>query len=156
LYARGTGELLNRQKSLQLTNPRDTCAGFVFFALLDLQRGKSVRSVGPMKTKNLADLYCSNPRKACQLALRRTAKLPERDRLDAINKLLGLYGTEAIRGEWQNGYWGDIVAVYCNTGDTYDTTVLQIRGEHSFYSSRFIVSSWGDWVERNEKRYAIQ
>jgi hypothetical protein len=109
-----------------------------------------------MKTESLSDLYCSNPRKACQLALRRTVNVPERDRLEAINKLLGLHGTEAIRGEWQNGYWGDIVACYCNTGDSYKTTVLQVRGDCSFSSSRFVVSTMGDWVERNEKRYAIQ
>ena len=93
--------------------------------------------------------------KACRLALRRTVKVPENDRLEAINKLLGLHGTEAIRGEWQNGYWCDIVAAYCNTGDTYALTVIQVRGEYSFQSSRFIISTMGDFVERNEKRLAI-
>ncbi len=110
-----------------------------------------------MKTKeNLEDLYKINPLKACRLALRRTSSLPENDRLEAINKLLGMYGTEAIRGEWQNGYWCNIVAVYCNTGDTYALTVIQVRGECRFNNSRFIVSSWGDWVERNEKLCAAQ
>jgi hypothetical protein len=105
--------------------------------------------------KSLETLYSQNPVKACRLALRQTARLPENDRLEAIDKLLGTFGTEAIRGDWQNGYWCDIVACYCNTGDSYATTVIQVRGEHSFQSSRFIVSSWGDWVERNEKRYSI-
>lgn len=104
---------------------------------------------------NLSDLYQSNPLKACRLALRRTACLPENDRLEAIDKLLGTYGTEAIRGEWQNGYWCDIVAVYCNTGDTYALTVIQVRGESSYSYSRFIVSTMGDFVERNEKRLGI-
>lgn len=111
-----------------------------------------------MKTQsnsNLAELYRTDPRKACQLALRRTRKISEKNRLEVIDKLLGTYGTEAIRGEWQNGYWCDIVACYCNTGDTYAVTVMQIRGEYSFQSSRFIISSWGDWVERNQKRLAI-
>ena len=109
-----------------------------------------------MKPKqNLADLYRTDSAKACRLALRRTARLPENERLEAINKLLETYGVEAIRGEWQNGYWCDIVACYCNTGDTYDLTVLQVRGETSFDNSRFIVSSWGDWVERNQDKYAI-
>lgn len=104
---------------------------------------------------NLPDLYRTNPRKACQLALRRTAHLPERDRIDAINRLLDMHGTEAIRGDWQNGCWGDIVAVYCNTGDTYALTVFQVRGDWSGARSRFIVTTWGDWVERNAKRYGI-
>lgn len=104
---------------------------------------------------NLSDLYASDPLKACRLALRRTASLPENDRLEAINKLLGTHGTEAIRGDWQNGYWCDIVAVYCNTGDTYALTVIQVRGESRYCSSRFIVSTLGDFVERNEKRLGI-
>lgn len=114
-----------------------------------------------MKKQNLADLYRSDPLRACRLALRRTAKLPDhsrepgRDRIDVINRLLGNCGTEAIRGEWQNGYWGNTVAVYSNTGDSYALTVIQIRGDWSGARSRFIVSSWGDWVERNEKRYGI-
>lgn len=107
-----------------------------------------------MKT-NLSDLYSQNPRKACQLALRRTVNVPEQDRLEAINDLLGLFGTEAIRGDWQNGYWCDIAAVYCNTGDTYGTTVIQIRPDWSGGRSRFIVSTMGDFVERNEKRLGL-
>ena len=67
-----------------------------------------------------------------------------------------MHGTEAIRGEWQNGYWCDIVAVYCNAGDTYDTTVIQVRGESSHLASRFLVESFGDWVEKNSKKYGIQ
>ena len=104
---------------------------------------------------NLSDLYASDPLKACRLALRRTASLPENDRLEAISKLLGIHGTEAIRGDWQNGYWCDIVAAYCNTGDTYALTVIQVRGESRYCSSRFIVSTVGDFVERNEKRLGI-
>lgn len=107
-----------------------------------------------MKT-NLSDLYCSNPLKACQLALRRTASVPAKTRLEVINRLLGMHGTEAIRGEWQNGYWCDIVAAYVNAGDTYALTVIQVRGDWSGAPSRFIVSSVGDFVERNEKRLAI-
>lgn len=106
--------------------------------------------------QNLSALYRSNPRKACGLALRRTAGVRWQDRLEAINKLLGTFGTEAIRGDWQNGYWCDIVAAYCNAGDTYALTVIHVRGEGSWNEQgRFIISSWGDWVERNEKRYAI-
>jgi hypothetical protein len=112
-----------------------------------------------MKTQTetkLGDLYKSDPVSACRKALRLTANIPENDRLEAINSLLEMYGTEAIRGDWQNGYWCDIVAAYCNAGDTYCITVIQVRGESSFNSSRFIVSSWGDWVEKNQTKYGIQ
>lgn len=104
----------------------------------------------------LEDAYRENPVKACRKALRMTAKLPERDRLAAIDKLLGTYGTEAIRGDWQNGYWCDIVAAYCNTGDTYGTTVIHVRGEFSGCRGRFFVSTMGDFVERNSEKYGIQ
>lgn len=104
---------------------------------------------------NLSELYGSNPVKACQLALRRTRNVPSRDRLEAINTLLGLHGTEAIRGDWQNGYWCDIVAAYCNTGDTYGVTVLHVRGDWSGHPGSFIVGTMGDFVERNQEKYSI-
>jgi hypothetical protein len=114
-----------------------------------------------MKT-NLIELYKTNLAKACKLALARTVRLPDRgnanteeQRIEAINRLLGTFGTEAIRGDWQNGYWGDIVAVYCNTGETYALTVIQLRGDWSGAHSRFFVSSVGDFVERNEKLYGL-
>lgn len=109
------------------------------------------------ENQNLSDLYRQDPVKACRLALRRTANVDWRNRLEAIDKLLGTFGTEAIRGDWQNGYWCDIVAAYCNTGDTYALTVLHVRGDNSWNEQgRFIVSSWGDWVEKNQEKYAIQ
>lgn len=105
----------------------------------------------------LEDLYRQDPVKACRRALRLTVNIPWKERLEAIDKLLGTCGTEAIRGEWQNGYWCDIVATYCNTGDTYALTVIHVRGDGSWNEpGRFIVSSWGDWVERNERRYGLQ
>lgn len=108
-----------------------------------------------MNAQEIQDLYRSNPVAACRAALKATRNVPENDRMEAIDKLLGNFGVEAIRGEWQNGYWCDIVAVYSNTGDTYATTVMQVRGEYSFQSSRFIVTSWGDWVEKNSEKYSI-
>ena len=71
------------------------------------------------------------------------------------NAILGTHGTEAIRGEWQNGYWCDIVAAYCNTGDTYALTVMHVRGEFSNETGKFIVSSWGDWVEKHGQRLEV-
>lgn len=112
-----------------------------------------------MKQKHTAetiqDTYRNNPRKACQIALRQTRDMDGETRMEAIDKLLGNHGVEAIRGEWQNGYWCDIVATYSNTGDTYALTVMCIRPDYSFGRARFIISSWGDWVEANQEKYAI-
>jgi len=107
------------------------------------------------QTQNLSDLYASDPVKACRLALRRTVNVRWQDRLEAIDKLLGTYGTESIQGDWQNGYWCDIVAAYCNTGDTYAVTVIHTRTGSCWEQGRFIVSTMGDFVERNDRKYSI-
>ncbi len=104
----------------------------------------------------LEDDYSRDPVKACRRALSLTRDVSENDRLEVCNALLGMHGTEAIRGEWQNGYWCDIVAAYCNAGDAYDITIMQIRPECSFRASRFIVSSYGDWIERNGEKMGVQ
>jgi hypothetical protein len=101
---------------------------------------------------SIEDLYRTDPLKACRLALSRTVNVNPKKRLERIDKLLGTCGTEAIRGEWQNGYWCDIVATYCNTGDSYKLTVMHIRGDYSGHPGHFRVTTVGDWVERNEKR----
>lgn len=66
--------------------------------------------------------------------------------MEALNEVLDCHGVEAIRseGEWDR-YYGDVVAVYLNTGDTYCTTVLlDTEGE-------FHVTSYGDWLEAFEQ-----
>jgi hypothetical protein len=61
-------------------------------------------------------------------------------RMDAIDTILGTHGVERIdRGH--NAKSPTIV--YCNAGDTYDTTVLKVNG-------RFRVGCWGDIVERGQ------
>ena len=118
---------------------------------------KKFRKDFPMRNKDpyLDDIYREDPAKACQLALRRTAKVPWKERMGEIDTLLKGYGIEGINGEWQNGYWCNVVAEYVNMGDTYATTVIQVRGDWSGARSRFIVSSFGDWVEKNQKKYSI-
>jgi len=67
--------------------------------------------------------------------------------LPAVTALLDLHGVEAIRveGEWLDNYHGDIVASYCNTGDTYAETVLL---DHE--TGEFVLTSWGDFLENWE------
>lgn len=107
------------------------------------------------QTATLSDLYAADPAKACRMALSQTRHIGWKHRLEAINTLLGMYGTEAIRGKWQNGYWCDIVAAYCNTGDSYSLTVIHVRGNGWDSQGRFIVSSCGDWIERNGAKLGI-
>lgn len=59
----------------------------------------------------------------------------------AIDEILGNYGTEALTGNWQNGYWCDIVAVYSNNGDSYAPTLVYHR-DHGF-----MVCGWADIIE---------
>lgn len=102
------------------------------------------------------DLYKKNPAVACKSAIAKTRQVPMKDRMEAINKLLHGYGVEAIRGEWQNGYWCDIVATYVNMGDTYDTTVMMVRGKSRMDNAKIIVTSYGDWIEQYGEKYGIQ
>ena len=67
--------------------------------------------------------------------------------LKACNEALETHGIESItptEGEHISMYWGNCVASYCNTGDTYCPTVLYDTKAGFF---RFI--SWGDFIEKN-------
>jgi len=69
--------------------------------------------------------------------------------LDAVNEAIDGFGVEAIRSEkaWDN-YYGDSVAFYVNTGDTYSASVVYDIGKDQLY-----VTDYGEWVERNEKLF---
>ncbi len=73
--------------------------------------------------------------------------LPAKDRkLSALNELLGMHGVEPIRSEgaWDN-YYGDCVAEYLNTGDSYAATVLL---DHQ--RGKWMLTTYGDYVEAME------
>lgn len=65
--------------------------------------------------------------------------------LEYCDRLLGTYGIEAIRveGHYTSKYWQDAVALYLNTGETYQATLIADVEEHEF-----ILSSYGDFVEQ--------
>jgi hypothetical protein len=65
--------------------------------------------------------------------------------LACLNELLGGFGVEPIWGN--DPYWPE--AEYINTGDTYSLTIL-------FNGTSFMVTAWGDWFERNEKRLSLR
>lgn len=60
--------------------------------------------------------------------------------MEAANELLGGYGVEAVEGED-----GNVLFTYVNMGDTYVLTLVRHGG-------RYLVTSWGDLVERLERR----
>jgi hypothetical protein len=66
--------------------------------------------------------------------------------MNAINETIETCGVEAIESEkiWIDSYHHNIVAVYCNTGDSYCPTVLL---DHR--SMQYRITSWADFVERN-------
>jgi hypothetical protein len=70
--------------------------------------------------------------------------------MDEANRLIGGHGVEAIRieGAHVDNYHFDIVATYVNMGDPYVATLL-----HESETGRFLLTTWGDWVEANERNY---
>jgi len=61
----------------------------------------------------------------------------------ALNEVLDGWGIEAIWGV-EDELWP--IAVYINMGDTYNTTLL-----YDYRSQTWRVTTWGDFVEKNEK-----
>lgn len=73
--------------------------------------------------------------------------LPAKDcKLSALNELLGMFGAEAVREEcaWDR-YYGDCVAEYLNTGDSYAATLVL---DHQ--RGKWLLTTWGDFVESRE------
>lgn len=62
--------------------------------------------------------------------------------LQAADKMMNGHGVERI-----SGVGGGLM--YVNMGDTYDTTLI-----YDYKTNRFVVSSWGDIVERQPRRFA--
>jgi hypothetical protein len=72
------------------------------------------------------------------------------DALEAANKILEGHGVEAIRGDWHDNYYCDIVGLYVNMGDPYIPTVYVDCVERSIN-----VGDWGYFVETYSKKYGI-
>jgi len=71
--------------------------------------------------------------------------------LEEVDKIIGGHGIEAIRGEsYRGGYYGDIVGLYVNMGDTYNATVV-----YDTETGEFELTTWGDWVEQHQDEYEI-
>jgi len=68
-------------------------------------------------------------------------------RMKALDAILKTYGTEAI---WGNSATQP-VAEYCNTGDSYGSTVL-----YDYSRGRYLLTTWGDWVEQFGDKLGVQ
>ena len=68
--------------------------------------------------------------------------------MEAINEILGGYGVEQITDSQWDNYWCDGGLLYVNLGGTYTETIC-----YDTRKNKWIVSSWGNIIERNEKRF---
>jgi predicted RNase H-like nuclease len=106
---------------------------------VDMVKAKKLRWI--MQQNDMEEIYGAFP------------DLPERGMvadlaMEAINVVLETYGVESLRdANYWDSYYCDHVAIYANMGDTYDTTILYDRD-----NGRFIVTSYGDWIETEERR----
>lgn len=62
----------------------------------------------------------------------------------ALNEILDGYGVEVISEDTSNL---EVHAEYINLGDTYTTTLL-----YDYTRQKWFVTSWGDWVEYQERQ----
>ena len=70
--------------------------------------------------------------------------------LKIANDIIKGYGVEAINNEngYQvNRYYQNIIGLYINKGDTYDTTIL-----YDTEKEVFMILSWGGWYEDWENK----
>lgn len=70
--------------------------------------------------------------------------------LKEVNDFINGFGVESVTAEdYQvDNYYYNIIALYINMGDTYDTTIV-----YDTENNEFEVSSWGDWFERWESEH---
>jgi len=75
--------------------------------------------------------------------------------MDVANLYMDQCGVEALKDEraWINHYYGNIIALYVNTGETYDMTLL-----YDTENQEFLLTSWGDFYENweSENRESIE
>ena len=71
--------------------------------------------------------------------------------IECLNELLEMHGVEYVSSGEQQMDGSHIVAEYLNSGDTYSMTLL-----FNHRSEAFSLTTWGDFIERNQRRYSIQ
>ena len=69
--------------------------------------------------------------------------------LGAINKIMGGYGVVALTDNGWDTHYCNCGVLYVNMGDTYCPTVC-----YDTRKNHWMISSWGDLVENNPRRFA--
>lgn len=120
-----------------------------------LERVSTRVAAGPVKfkaedlRKEFRDIDDATARAVVKLANGAHGNREADAAMQEINDLLGTYGVEAIEMEDAEGvpsYFHNSVAIYCNSGDTYNTTVLYDTVNRTWH-----LMSYGDFVEEYEQ-----
>ncbi len=94
--------------------------------------------MGYPSIKTLTEAFGPDKAKQIRAIMEGERRVNNATRLERIDEVLGTHGVEYIR----EGHNAKSPAIYyCNTGDTYGTTVLKVNGNYR-------VGCWGDIVER--------
>ncbi len=88
--------------------------------------------------KKMTEYFGVEKAKKIRAIMEGPRKTVDGTRMERIDMVLGTYGVEYIP-EGHNSKSPPIV--YCNTGESYGTTILRVNGQ-------FTVGCWGDIVER--------
>lgn len=94
------------------------------------------------------------PRAAAVLAERTKSARSHRqidDVLKLADEMMNAHGIEAVRGKHVDSYYMNIVGLYVNMGCPYTGTLL-----YDTVTNKFLVTTLGDWQEKNEKKYRIR
>lgn len=96
------------------------------------------------KEKQLLDCFFENERKITNWCLGRRAAISV---LENFNTILGFHGIESLYDQNNPALNGHAI-YYCNSGDTYNQTIIWIDSENCFY-----IGDWGSLLEYLEEEY---
>lgn len=125
--------------------------------LPETRSNPGVRTWGRAITKdNLLNAFEGNPYDVTTAEAHQLVKLykDKSVKVDAFmeeaNAVLLGAGVTAIFGKYVNSYYQDCVALYVNTGDTYEPTIL-----YDTVAGEFGITTMGDFVEVMSDEYEI-
>jgi hypothetical protein len=111
------------------------------YAMLDgalqLLRSRSARFVDPEDRRSLIVMMATPPDLGAGEYGFHDSVAHAETYLGELNALMGLHGVIDLRTDENR-----LAALYVNTGETYDITVL-----YDVHKRKFELTSWGDWLE---------
>jgi hypothetical protein len=120
-----------------------------FFSIDTLMRDLEISQEQAKKIHKILAYFRENPHynydySLIENAMRQIDAILDTCGVESIHLNMG-FEIEGLREEdTRDKYWWDCVLLYCNTGETYQTTIL-----YDVNRDRFLIGSWGDWYERN-------